>query len=66
MRLAEPAGAFYALPDVTDYFGPGAHAQGFGPVPDVDALCRCSLTTLKASMAACTEATVAVASYRLD
>ena len=39
--MAEPAGAFYALPDVSDYVGPGANAKGFGPIPDVDTLCRC-------------------------
>lgn len=35
-----PAGAFYALFDVSALVGPGASAEGFGPVPDVDALCR--------------------------
>jgi bifunctional aspartate aminotransferase and glutamate/aspartate-prephenate aminotransferase len=35
-----PAGAFYALFDVSALVGPGASAAGFGPVPDVDALCR--------------------------
>ena len=38
--LDEPAGAFYALPDVAAFIGPGAEAQGFGAVPDVDALAR--------------------------
>jgi hypothetical protein len=31
-------GAFYVLPDVSAFFGPGVEAAGFGPVPDVDAL----------------------------
>jgi Aminotransferase class I and II len=31
-------GAFYVLPEVTAFFGPGVHAEGFGAVPDVDAL----------------------------
>ena len=36
-----PAGAFYALPDVSGLVGPGAEGGGgFGPVPDGDALCR--------------------------
>ena len=42
VRLAEPAGAFYVLPELADFCGPGAEAQGFGPVPDVDTLCRCA------------------------
>ena len=37
---ATPAGAFYALFDVSALVGPDAAATGFGPVPDVDALCR--------------------------
>ena len=36
----DPAGAFYALPDVSALVGGGAEAAGFGPVPDVDAFCR--------------------------
>jgi aspartate/glutamate/aspartate-prephenate aminotransferase len=36
----DPAGAFYALFDVSALVGPGAAAKDFGPVPDVDALCR--------------------------
>ena len=38
--LAEPEGAFYALPDVTSLIGPGAEGKDFGPVPDVDTLAR--------------------------
>lgn len=38
--LASPQGAFYVLPDVSAFVGPGAEAAGFGPVPDVDALAR--------------------------
>ena len=36
----KPAGAFYVMPDVSAFFGPGVEAAGFGPVPDADALCR--------------------------
>lgn len=32
-------GAFYVLPEVSSFFGPGAEAQGFGSVPDADTLC---------------------------
>jgi aspartate/glutamate/aspartate-prephenate aminotransferase len=39
VRLAEPTGAFYVLPDMRDFFGPGAEAKGHGPIPDADALC---------------------------
>jgi aspartate/glutamate/aspartate-prephenate aminotransferase len=38
--LAEPQGAFYVFPEVSGLVGPEVHAKGFGPVPDVDALCR--------------------------
>lgn len=31
-------GAFYVLPDMSAFFGPGVEAEGFGPVPDADAL----------------------------
>ena len=31
-------GAFYVLPEMSAFFGPGAEAQGFGPVPDANAL----------------------------
>lgn len=40
VQLVEPTGAFYVLPELAEFCGPGAHAEGFGPVPDVDALCR--------------------------
>jgi aspartate/glutamate/aspartate-prephenate aminotransferase len=40
VALDPPAGAFYVLPDVAALVGDGAVAAGFGPVPDVDALCR--------------------------
>lgn len=36
--LTLPRGAFYVLPDVSAFLG--KNAQGFGPVADVDALCR--------------------------
>eukprot|EP00884_Botryococcus_braunii_P002711 jgi/Botrbrau1/12440/Bobra.0094s0009.1 len=38
--LAEPQGAFYVFPQVSALVGPGVEACGFGPLPDVDALCR--------------------------
>ena len=40
VRLDPPAGAFYVLPERSAFFGPGAHARGFGDVPDSDAFCR--------------------------
>ena len=40
VRVKSPDGAFYIFPEVSDLFGQGIEAQGFGPVPDVDALCR--------------------------
>ncbi|KAI8469561.1 MAG: pyridoxal phosphate-dependent transferase [Monoraphidium minutum] len=39
IKLAEPQGAFYVLPEMSAFFGPGAAAEGYGPVPDADALC---------------------------
>ncbi|KAF5840053.1 pyridoxal phosphate-dependent transferase [Dunaliella salina] len=40
VNLAEPEGAFYVLPEMSAFFGPGAEAVGWGPVPDSDAFCR--------------------------
>ena len=40
VALAEPQGAFYVLPDMTAYVGPGVTAPEFGAIEDVDALCR--------------------------
>lgn len=40
VRLSQPQGAFYVLPEMSAFFGPGAHAKGFGPVPDSDTFCR--------------------------
>lgn len=31
-------GAFYVLPDMSQFFGPGVEAKEYGPVPDADAL----------------------------
>ncbi|EFN59424.1 hypothetical protein CHLNCDRAFT_48481 [Chlorella variabilis] len=39
--LAAPQGAFYVMPEVAAFVGPGVEARGWGPVEDVDALCRC-------------------------
>lgn len=38
--LEPPQGAFYVLPDVSAFVGPGVEAVEFGPLPDVDALAR--------------------------
>ena len=40
VQLDAPQGAFYVMPEVSAFVGPGVTAAGFGPVPDVDALCR--------------------------
>jgi len=40
MKLLCPDGAFYALPDVSAFFGPGVSVEGFGAVEDADTLCR--------------------------
>ena len=40
VQLLTPEGAFYVMPDVSALIGPGASAKGFGPIPDVEALCR--------------------------
>ena len=40
VKLAAPQGAFYVMPEVSAFVGPGVQAAGFGPVPDVDMLCR--------------------------
>eukprot|EP00775_Hariotina_reticulata_P004887 gene4887-5132_t len=39
VKLAEPQGAFYVLPDMSGFFGPGVEAKGYGPIPDADTLC---------------------------
>eukprot|EP00879_Flechtneria_rotunda_P012811 GHRR01013377.1.p2 GENE.GHRR01013377.1~~GHRR01013377.1.p2 ORF type:complete len:115 (+),score=18.00 GHRR01013377.1:726-1070(+) len=39
VKLAEPQGAFYVLPDMSQFFGHGVQVRGYGPVPDADALC---------------------------
>jgi len=38
--IPEPDGAFYALPDMTAFFGPDVEADGFGSIQDADTLCR--------------------------
>ncbi|KAK9796657.1 hypothetical protein WJX73_010603 [Symbiochloris irregularis] len=40
VKVLEPEGAFYVLPDCNALCGPHAHAPGFGDIPDDDALCR--------------------------
>jgi hypothetical protein len=32
-------GAFYVLPEMKAFYGPGVEAAGYGPIADVDALC---------------------------
>jgi len=39
VKLAEPQGAFYVLPEMSAFFGPGAEGKDFGPVPDSEAFC---------------------------
>jgi aspartate/glutamate/aspartate-prephenate aminotransferase len=39
VNLAEPQGAFYVLPEMSAFFGPGAEAKDFGPIPDSDTFC---------------------------
>lgn len=48
--LAEPQGAFYAFPDVSQFLGPDVEVKGFGKVPDVDALCRYILEVAKVAV----------------
>ena len=40
VKLPSVDGAFYVFPDVSAFFGGDASAEGFGPVTDVDELCR--------------------------
>ena len=40
VKVTNPDGAFYILPDVSAFFGPSQEAQEFGAVPDADSLCR--------------------------
>ena len=40
VKLPKVDGAFYVFPDVSAFFGGNASAEGFGPVADVDELCR--------------------------
>jgi aspartate/methionine/tyrosine aminotransferase len=50
LHVAPPDGAFYVLPECSAFFGDGVEAEGFGPVPDVDALCS---YLLKVGLVAC-------------
>lgn len=38
-RLPPLQGAFYVLPEMKAFYGPGVEAAGYGPIADVDALC---------------------------
>nr|QKY14842.1 aspartate aminotransferase (AATC) [Polytomella parva] len=40
VKLATPPGAFYVLPDMRNFFGSGAAAEGYGSIPDSDTFCR--------------------------
>ncbi|CAD7699704.1 unnamed protein product [Ostreobium quekettii] len=40
VRIHAPDGAFYVFPDVSSLIGPDVVAEGFGAVPDGDALCK--------------------------
>ena len=40
LRVAAPDGAFYVLPDCSALVGPDVEADGFGALPDADALCQ--------------------------
>eukprot|EP00238_Polyblepharides_amylifera_P000156 CAMPEP_0196572308 /NCGR_PEP_ID=MMETSP1081-20130531/2381_1 /TAXON_ID=36882 /ORGANISM="Pyramimonas amylifera, Strain CCMP720" /LENGTH=420 /DNA_ID=CAMNT_0041889585 /DNA_START=56 /DNA_END=1318 /DNA_ORIENTATION=+ len=40
IQLSSPDGAFYVMPDVSSFLGPSVEALSWGPVPDVDSLCR--------------------------
>ena len=40
VKLPSVDGAFYVFPDVSALFGGDAEAEGFGPIADVDELCR--------------------------
>jgi hypothetical protein len=49
VSVAAPDGAFYVLPDMSGFFGDGASADSFGPIPDADTLCRCRHSPTAAS-----------------
>lgn len=40
LKIAQPQGAFYVLPNMSAYFGAGVHAEGFGDIGDSDTLAR--------------------------
>ncbi|KAK3278876.1 Aspartate aminotransferase, cytoplasmic isozyme 1 [Cymbomonas tetramitiformis] len=50
VRCLTPQGAFYVLPEVSSFFGPEVEAEGFGPVEDVDALCRYLVTKAQVAL----------------
>lgn len=51
--LVEPTGAFYVLPDMSNFCGASVEGQGFGPIPDTDTLCRQVLFRAHALLQAC-------------
>lgn len=40
VRISSPQGAFYVLPDVSEFLGEGVSVDRFGDIPDCDTLCR--------------------------
>jgi aspartate/glutamate/aspartate-prephenate aminotransferase len=36
IKIVEPQGAFYVLPDISDMFAKGCNADDFGPIADSD------------------------------
>jgi hypothetical protein len=50
LTVVEPQGAFYVFPDVSPYIGEDVSAKDFGPIPDVDTLCRYLLEVAKVAL----------------
>eukprot|EP00239_Pterosperma_sp_CCMP1384_P006988 CAMPEP_0197857278 /NCGR_PEP_ID=MMETSP1438-20131217/30180_1 /TAXON_ID=1461541 /ORGANISM="Pterosperma sp., Strain CCMP1384" /LENGTH=415 /DNA_ID=CAMNT_0043473055 /DNA_START=14 /DNA_END=1261 /DNA_ORIENTATION=- len=40
VKVVVPEGAFYVLPDVSNFFGKGISVEGFGEIPDATVLCQ--------------------------
>ncbi len=49
-RMPLPAGAFYAMPELSAYTGPGVSAPGFGAIPDTDTLARFLLESVAVAL----------------
>lgn len=50
VRVLPPQGAFYALFDVSELSGVGAHVGGYGPVSNGDEVCQYILEKAEVSM----------------